>query len=227
MRKRRNATGFTLVEVIVVVAIIATVSSIIIPTLLGSRVSASESTAIATLRTICTAENTYRQQAAADRNSNGEGEYGYLAEMASLVPPAGAAQVLTPSILPNSFRLVSNGFVDRVGYLYRVILPGPNGAPAPEAATGGEDAGSPVDPALAEAIWVAYCWPAVRGTTGFRVFVINQRGDILHSDNVVQGYSGYATPVPPDAAFTVANNVASPIAVNARGNDGALWKAVK
>ncbi|MBI1852383.1 MAG: type II secretion system protein [Planctomycetes bacterium] len=227
MRIRRGNPGFTMVELLVVIAVIATISSIILPSLLGARMSAAESAAMATLRTICSAETSFHERQSADRDADGEGEYGFLAEMAGTVIPPRAVQVVNPPMLPNSFRVMSSGYVSRTGYLFRVVLPGLGGVPATEAATGGEDAAAPVDSNLAEAIWVAYCWPSVRGTTGFRAFMVNQSGAIMQTDNVVQGYTGYTTPITPDAAFTSPNNIASPVAFNAAGNDGGIWKPVR
>ena len=51
--------GFTLVEIMIVVAIIALLAAIAIPNLLRARVTANESAAQATLRTISTALETY------------------------------------------------------------------------------------------------------------------------------------------------------------------------
>jgi len=52
--------GFTLVEIMIVVAIIALLAAIAIPNLLRARLNANESTAIAALRTVSTACESYR-----------------------------------------------------------------------------------------------------------------------------------------------------------------------
>ncbi|MFH1397530.1 MAG: prepilin-type N-terminal cleavage/methylation domain-containing protein [Candidatus Omnitrophota bacterium] len=52
--------GFTLVEIMIVIAIIAALAAIAIPNLLRARVNANESGAIATVRTISSAVESYR-----------------------------------------------------------------------------------------------------------------------------------------------------------------------
>src|SRR5689334_25162995 len=55
----RNTKGFSLLELLIVVAIILIIATIAIPSLLKSRQAAQESAAVAQLRTINTAEVTY------------------------------------------------------------------------------------------------------------------------------------------------------------------------
>src|SRR5256885_7356529 len=56
---RMKDRGFSLLELLIVVAIILIIATIAIPSLLRSRQSAQESSAVAQLRTINTAEVTY------------------------------------------------------------------------------------------------------------------------------------------------------------------------
>ena len=58
MRTKKNS-GFSLLELLIVVAIILIIATIAIPSLLRSRQAANESAAVANLRTINTAQVTY------------------------------------------------------------------------------------------------------------------------------------------------------------------------
>lgn len=68
MRKRQ--TGFSLIELLIVVAIILIIAAIAIPSYLSSRMTANEASAVANVRTLSTAETAYAASYAAIGYSN-------------------------------------------------------------------------------------------------------------------------------------------------------------
>ncbi len=58
-KKQNKKRGFSLIELLIVVAIILIIAAIAIPNLLRSRIAANEASAVGSLRTLNTAEITY------------------------------------------------------------------------------------------------------------------------------------------------------------------------
>ncbi|SRR6266478_95671 len=75
--RRQRQSGFSLVELLIVVAIILIVAAVAVPNLLRARMSANEASAIASMRTIITSEivysSTYTVGFSADLRSLGDG----------------------------------------------------------------------------------------------------------------------------------------------------------
>ncbi|MHC4941694.1 MAG: prepilin-type N-terminal cleavage/methylation domain-containing protein [Planctomycetota bacterium] len=176
--------GFTLIELMIVVAIIAIVASIAIPNLLSARLNANESSSVATLRNVIAAQSQVKAQVAIDVDQDGVGEYGYFAELAGSLPlrtaPAAPLVTLTPPVLSGSLGIVdANGFVNKAGFYFLMYIADgaaiPQGIPeAPGGGDGGAAAGwtgQPMGHDNAEVFWCAYSWPISMGNSGNRVFM--------------------------------------------------------
>ncbi len=231
--------GFTLIELMIVVSIIAIIASIAIPSLIHSRLTANESAAIATLKNLSSAQAQCQAANAIDANQNGAGEYGYFAELAGGIGvrnPSGAASTdrLSPPVLSGNFAAVSTqagitgGVVTRSGYIFQLYLPSASDIGVPESDTGGVGATAP-SALNCEVLWCCYAWPSSFGNSGKRIFFVNQSGDVLHSRNIAQRYSG-STRVPTFAAAFAkgsGNAMGSTVAANSTGNDDQFWTVVQ
>ncbi|HUW56015.1 MAG TPA: prepilin-type N-terminal cleavage/methylation domain-containing protein [Planctomycetota bacterium] len=204
----RREKGFTLIELMIVVAIIAIIAAIAIPQLLRSRISSNETAAIGTLTTLRTVQAQFQQGVVVDQNGNGIGEYGLFQELSGQEVPRGAAGARTPGefISQELGAVDAMGISTKAGYFYLIFLPadgvgpavseGDIGVPLPGVAV-------PADADEQEIRWCCYAWPVSRTDTGNRAFVVNQTGTVYQTQNDAAGqlYSGQLTMPVVEAAF--------------------------
>lgn len=177
MRRR----GFTLIELMIVIAIIAIIAAIAIPGLLRSRVGANEISAISTLKTFTAGEEQFRSSCCVDQDSNGIGEYGWIVELSG----SGNYRVVggncqNAPFIPATF---NGDCSQKSGYFFTVYL-------ATDAyvwsniyaAAGVADSGSGTW-GVCEENFLAYAWPSVYGKSGNRVFALSAQGQIMQTAN--------------------------------------------
>jgi prepilin-type N-terminal cleavage/methylation domain-containing protein len=107
--------GFSLIELLIVVAIILVIAAIAIPSLLRSRIAANEASAVAAVRTIATAETAYAQTYPT---------IGYTCTLAYLGPPA-AGQPISETAAGVLDSVVASG--EKQGY--RISVTNCSGSP--------------------------------------------------------------------------------------------------
>ena len=189
--------GFTLIELMIVVAIIAIIAAIAIPNLLRSRMAANESAAIAACKTFAEAEDIYRRT---DWDGDGILEYAQAIKGAnSLYEKAAGTGDLT--LVDASFASAEgdpNTGQPKAGYVFRVLTG--QGGTAPGGPKTYIVAGTG---AQANSMTLGYACSAVPASwdgTGRNVFQINNTGTVYQKDT---GTNVHQTTYSPDTTWVV------------------------
>jgi prepilin-type N-terminal cleavage/methylation domain-containing protein len=174
---RTKAQGFSLIELLIVVAIILIIAAIAIPNLLRARIAANEASAASGMRTISTAQITYKSTF----------QIGYADSLSKLGPPssgcAGTGGSSTNSCLID-WVVAGADTVPKSGYTYNVAV------------GTSSDSGSFVSSAFAN-VW---------DRTGVRTFCITEENLVRVHFPTSQDHIASATECSNPALFAPINN---------------------
>jgi len=189
--------GFTLIELMIVIAIIAIIASIAIPNLLESRVTANESASAASLKSgIFPAQVQFMSGGYLDIDLDNVGEAGTLRQLSGIAATnksaAGALKCLTgPLASPASYNtaagvITAPNYGEASGFRYAGYAASVTSAAEVTTTMNFENIVDAVPVALdpttgttannGERLWTVGCVPASFGDTGRRVFVIGADG---------------------------------------------------
>lgn len=162
----RKPDGFTLIEMLIVVAIVSIIAAIAVPGLLRARMAGNEASAIGSMRAVNSAQIAYASTCGAD---------GYAQDLAVLAtPPTDGGDAFIGADLG------TNGVV-KSGYLI-MLGPGTDTAAVGVAANTCNGTNS-------FSSYHATATPALQGQSGTRAFATNNNGAIY------QNFTGVAIPV--------------------------------
>jgi prepilin-type N-terminal cleavage/methylation domain-containing protein len=220
----RGHSGFTIIELMVVITIIVIIALIAVPNLISGRLIANETSTMQTMRSIATAQSQFRQSGKADEDLDGQGEYGGFGELSGTRGVRGGLAKVPTDLTASMTQFNVHGEVSRSGYIYRMYLPDALGEGVREPAGGGYGPGV-VDTDMSEVLWICYAWPVRYGVTGYRTFCTSHTGDITFTDEPI--YSGEGCiDIQAGIAFLTPNvdSMTGRAAVGTIGADGRMWR---
>jgi len=198
--------GFTLIELMIVVAIIAIIAAIAIPNLLRSRMAANESAGIAACKTFAEAQEIYLRT---DYNGDGVKEYAQAIAGGTAVGtpnPYGLYTDGAAGATPGNLSLVDAAFANaegvpgtaqpRSGYVFAILTS--QGANAPGGAKS-----YIVNTRLVNGYGLSAI-PSSYDSTGRNTFCINNTGQVYQKDQAAAASAAHLASYNPDSTWTVA-----------------------
>jgi len=189
--------GFTLIELMIVIAIIAIIAAIAIPNLLESRVTANEAAASASLKSgIFPAQTQFQGGGYLDLDGDNVGEFGTLRMLSGLEPTnrfaTGSIKTLTgPLAAAQSWAGASTTAAPSMGaasnYKFAAFTPADTDTTEVTLVMRVDDAASVAAPALAaatnsanngERLWFVAAAPSDWGSSGRRIFTLAGDGQV-------------------------------------------------
>ena len=175
---KKNLKGFTLIELMIVVAIIAIIAAIAIPSLLRSRIAANEQSASSGLKMLVSTQSTW---CATDADGNGEKDYltfptHNLSHFYHQTNKAAQKIKLIDIAFAKADYRTSSNLFPKSGYVFYCLIKDETGVTT--------YAGRP------RYKFGFAAQPAEYGTTGVRMFTVNEEGVVYSRDT---GYQTFAT----------------------------------
>ena len=209
MRRGLKNPGFTLIELMIVIAIIAVIAAIAIPGLISSQRSSNERNASASLKTLASAEIDFRGN---DRDGNKVQDFWTLSVNGLFtLSPVGNTEPIKlielsvaladtsplgggPLNTANSYGLLTNYGLRsaKAAYWYRAMITDENGLAYARVTNGGGLLGAAADFNVSKfAFW---CFPDSR-SAGRNVFIINE-GNTIYKRGVATAWVSLGAPYP-------------------------------